>query len=317
MTCKSDDKKLILMNAALYALIVLLWGLTWIAIKNQGSHVPIEISVLYRFAIAGFILLFVMLIKRISFKYTLKQHAHMAVLGTLLFSTNFVFIYHGAKYLPSGLVAIIFSTSVIMIMLNSLIFFKKTITPRMMIGACMGILGLVCVFLPELKHFDLSNGVCLGLLLGFVGTYAFSLANHISGRCQALNIPLIASTCFGMLYGVLFLLLICWVKGLHFTYDTSLGYNLALFYLAIPGSVIGFLTYLTLVKRLGAERAVYATLLFPIVALVVSTLFESFTWVAEDYIGVSMILAGNALVMAPKGLISGCLLKLKGTRTSP
>tara|TARA_R110002110_G_scaffold400317_2_gene616663 strand:- start:20129 stop:21052 length:924 start_codon:yes stop_codon:yes gene_type:complete len=289
------------MNALLYFSIILLWGITWIAIKNQTGPVAMEVSIIYRFAIAAIILFPALWIKKIPFKYTLKQHANMMLLGMLLFSTNFIFIYHAAPYLPSGLLSIIFSSSVVMIMLNSFLFFNKPITSRMFFGALLGIMGLCCVFLPELKKFDLDNNACFGLCLALIGTYSFSLANQVSSRCHTLKIPLLASAFYGMLYGACFLALICLVKGIPFAYDSSLAYNLSLLYLAIPGSVVGFIAYLTLIQRLGAERAVYATLFFPIVALLVSTVFESFVWVLEDYIGIVMVLMGNALVMTQKG----------------
>lgn len=288
------------MNALLYLSIVLLWGTTWIAIKHQVGPVAAEVSILYRFAIAAIIIFFALRIKRIPLKYTLKQHISMILLGMLLFSTNFVFIYHAAPYLPSGLLSIIFSSSVVMIMFNSAIFFKKKITLRMFLGSLLGLGGLCCVFLPELRNFDLDNHACWGLFLGLVGTYSFSLANQVSSRCGALKIPLLASTFYGMLYGSCFLALICLVKDISFTYDFSMSYNLGLLYLAIPGSVIGFVAYLSLVQRLGAERAVYTTLFFPIVALIISAIFESFVWTIEDYIGIAMVLMGNALVMTRK-----------------
>lgn len=295
------------MNIMLYLSIILLWGITWIAIKSQTGPVAMEVSILYRFAIAAIVIFPALWLKKIPLKYTLKQHFNMLLLGMLLFSTNFVFIYHAAPYLPSGLLSIIFSSSVMMIMLNSVLFFKKKISTRMFLGALVGISGLCCVFLPELRKFDLNNNTCWGLFLCLVGTYSFSLANQVSSRCHTLNIPLLASTFYGMIYGACFLGLICLVKGIPFTYDTSLSYNLGLLYLAIPGSVFGFMAYLTLIQRLGAERAVYATLFFPIVALLISTVFESFVWVIEDYIGITMVLMGNALVMMRKDSLKGLL----------
>jgi len=299
------------MNALLYLSIILLWGTTWIAIKQQVGPVPMEVSILYRFAIAAIIIFFILQIKKIPLKYTLKQHANMILLGMLLFSTNFVFIYHAAPYLPSGLLAIIFSSSVVMIMFNGALFFKKKITPRMFFGALLGLGGLCCVFLPELKNFNLNNSACWGILLALVGTYSFSLGNQVSSRCSALKIPLLASTFYGMLYGSCFLALICLIKGIPFTYTTSMSYNLGLFYLAIPGSVIGFLTYLSLIQRLGAERAVYTTLFFPIVALLISAFFEAYVWTIEDYVGILMVLMGNALVTTRKGSLKSLLVYLQ------
>lgn len=285
------------MNVFLYLLIILLWGTTWIAMKAQIGAVPLEVSIVYRFIIAGTVLFGLMLLKRVPFRYNLQQHFVLLMFGTFLFSMNFMFLYRAVPYITSGLVSIIFSTSVVMIMINSKLFFKKTITLRMLIGGLIGVSGLCLIFYPELQSFDLKNQTCLGLLFGLAGTYCFALGNQVSTYCNQLQIPLIASTFWGMCYGVGISTLICLLNGSAFTIDYSAPYLLGLFHLAIPGSVIGFLTYLTLVKRIGPERAVYATLFFPIVALVISSIFESFHWIAEDYIGSAMVLIGNFLVL--------------------
>ena len=69
----------------------------------------------------------------------------------------------------------------------------------------------------------------------------------------------------------------------------------ALSYLAIGASVIGFVAYLTLVAREGAARAGYATVLFPLVALGVSTVAEGYVWSAASVAGVALALGGAAV----------------------
>ncbi|MBS0286562.1 MAG: DMT family transporter [Proteobacteria bacterium] len=286
------------MSTILYFSIILLWGFTWFAIKNQVGVVPVEISLIYRFGSAALIIFIIMLIKGTQFRFTVKQHGLMALLGCLLFSINFYFFYNAAHYLTSGLMAIILSTSVIMIMLNNVLFLKRPVKLPMLFGGVTGLLGLSFIFWPELETFDFTDKTFLGLVLALVGAYCFSWANQISAICSRQDIPLMSSTFYGMLYGVILLNLMCLVTKTPYAFDSSLPYVLSLLYLAIPGSVIGFLTYFGLVKRVGPEKAVYATLFFPIVALIVSTFFESFTWQITDTIGIGLVILGNALVIA-------------------
>ncbi len=286
------------MSTLLYLSIILLWGLTWFAIKNQVGIVPIEISLIYRFGIAAFILFIMMLLKGDRFRFSLKQHGMMALLGALFFSINFFFFYNAAHYLPSGLMSIILPVSVIMIMINNVVFFRKPVKLSMLAGALVGLFGLSCIFWPELESFSFTDSTFVGLVLALMGAYCFAWASQVSAICSKMSIPLISSTFYGMVYGLVLLNVFCLFRHISFAFDSSLSYVISLLYLAIPGSVIGFLTYLGLVKRVGPEKAIYATLFFPIVALIVSTFFESFTWAYTDFIGVFLVIAGNVLVLA-------------------
>lgn len=285
------------MSLFLYFTIILLWGLTWFAIKNQVGLVPVEISLIYRFSLAAIIIFGIILYKKIPLRFSFQQHRAMVLLGILIFSTNFICFYSAAAYLTSGLIATIFSTSVIMIMLNSIFFLKKSISANMIIGAILGLIGLACLFWPELEDFSFSDETCLGILLALLGTYSFSWGNQVSTYCTRLAIPLLASMFYGMLYGVMLVTLCCFIKGIHFAFDSSMQYVVALLYLAIPGTVIGYLVYLGLIKRLGPEKAVYTTLFFPIVALCVSTFFEFFEWTSLSFMGLLLILSGNLMVL--------------------
>ncbi len=285
------------MSAFLYISIIFLWGFTWFAIKNQVGIVPVEISLIYRFTLAAIIVFFIVLVKKAPLRFNVKQHAALALLGALLFSVNFIFIYKATNYITSGLNAIIFSTSVIMIMLNGLIFLKRPLNPIMIMGGLLGLAGLGCIFWPEFEEFSFTDNTCFGVILALIGTYCFAWANQLSTYCTKLSIPLLSSTFYGMVYGVILLMIYCFIMGIPYKFDPSIHYIVSLTYLVIPGSVLGYMVYLGLVKRLGPEKAVYATLFFPIVALLVSTYFESFEWETGDFVGVALIILGNALVL--------------------
>jgi len=97
----------------------------------------------------------------------------------------------------------------------------------------------------------------------------------------------------------------CLFNGIPFTMGWSARYVGALWYLVIPGSVIGFTAYLTLVGRMGPERAAYCTVLFPVVALNVSAFAEGYQWTAPALVGLVLVMLGNVLVFRkPKVLLS-------------
>jgi drug/metabolite transporter (DMT)-like permease len=113
-----------------------------------------------------------------------------------------------------------------------------------------------------------------------------------------------------MAYGTLLMLMVALVTGKEFELVLSTPYVTALVYLAVFGSIVAFGCYLSLVGRIGADRAAYATLLFPIVALLFSTIWENYHWTSEAVTGVALILLGN-LLMVKKS--PGPALRVKGS----
>ena len=88
-----------------------------------------------------------------------------------------------------------------------------------------------------------------------------------------------------------------WATGREFTFEMTLPYVSSLVFLSVFASIIAFWTYLTLLGRVGVERAAYSTLIFPLVALGFSTVFEDYQWTAYAVIGILLILTGNLLIL--------------------
>lgn len=284
-------------NATLYLLTVLIWGSTWLAIKFQLGIVSPELSIAYRFALAAAILLIFSLVRRLPLRFDFKSHRFFALQGLLLFSLNYILVYLAEGLLTSGLVAIIFSLIVILNVVFGAIFLHNPIRVRVVIGGIVGLLGLALVFWPELSVFDATSQKVLGITLTFIAAISASLGNVVSARNQSHKLPVIQTNAFGMLYGAVFMLVLALIRGSQLQFDTSPGYLLSLLYLAIFGSVIAFGSYLTLLGRIGLDRAAYVTILFPIIALFLSTLFEGLTWGYLQLAGVVLVLVGNALVL--------------------
>ncbi len=284
-------------NGVLYGITILIWGSSWIMIKFQVEVVSASISVFYRFFLAAIILQCLCLIKRQKSVYALREYIFIAIQGFCLFAVNYWLFYLSAEYLSSGLMALIFSTIVVMNMINGRIWFGTTINLKMVFGAMMGISGLTLVFWPEIQWEDSNYNMFKGLLLAFVATYFSSLGNIVSLRNQKKGIPVFYSNAYAMTFGCLTMLMITMITDEHWNFSWNPQFLLSLVFLSVFASVVGFWCYLTLLGRVGADRGAYATLIFPIVALSISTVFEGYQWSLIAISGVVLILLGNFIIL--------------------
>ncbi|MBW2683863.1 MAG: DMT family transporter [Deltaproteobacteria bacterium] len=280
-------------NLSFYLLVILIWGSSWIGIKMQLGTVEPIVSVTYRFTLAAVILLVWCYIRGLNMRFSLKEHGFMLLQGILLFGLNYLFFYIAELHVTSGLAAVIFSTILLMNIVNGAIFLKSAIDGMVAIGGLLGLAGIILVFRPEITSFSLDNNGALGAVLCIVATLFASLGNITSARNQKNGLPIIQTNAYGMSYGALAMLLITLAWGKPFSFEVSSVYIGSLLYLALFGSVIAFGCYLTLVGNIGADRAAYATLLFPIVALAISTIWEDYQWTLSSAAGVGLILLGN------------------------
>jgi drug/metabolite transporter (DMT)-like permease len=286
-----------MMNILLFATIVLIWGSAWIMIKFQIGIVAAEASVAYRIGIAALIMFIWAVIRRLPLRFSLHDHLFIALQGALIFSTNFFLFYLAAGYLTTGLISVVLSSAAALTMLFNALRLRRPPALRVILGAFLGIFGISLIFWPELAGFTMESGAVLGLLLSIGGTVCFSLGSIVSARNQAVGISLRGSTAWAMFYGVVLLSVFVILRGKSFTFDPRLPYVASLLYLSIFGSVIAFVSYFALLGRIDAGKAAYATVLFPIVALILSTRFEGYQWTVAAFVGVLLTLVGNVFVL--------------------
>ena len=286
----------------LYGTTVIIWGTTWLAIKFQLGSVDPMVSVLYRFIAAALTLVVYCKLRGLNMRFGLKDHIFMALQGLVLFSVNYWLIYLAEVHVTSGLVAVIFSSIVFMNMINGAVFLSSPIRSNVVLGGGIGVVGIVLVFWSQLASFSFSDKTALSLVLSAVSTFMASLGNIISARHQKYDLPVIQTNAYGMAYGAGIMGVIAIVLGKPFSFEMSFPYISSLFYLALFGTIIGFGCYLKLIGKIGADRAAYATMLFPIVALSISTAYEGYQWAAHNVIGMAVVLFGNWLVLNKKAL---------------
>jgi drug/metabolite transporter (DMT)-like permease len=281
----------------LYVATVFLWGVSWIGIRAQLGVVAPEMSVLWRFALAALVTWGWVLMAGKPVRFPAADHLRFFATGCCLFSFNFISFYYGGLTVPSGLLAVVFSLASIFNLALGFVLFRQKVEGRVALGGAIGVAGIALLFWPEIAGAGFNAAALRGLGLCVLGTLIFCSGNMISTLVQRRGVPLISANAWAMTYGSLVLLAINLVRGNEFVIEPTARYIGSLLYLAIGASVLAFASYLTLLRRLGAARAGYTTVLFPIIALGVSTVLEGYVWTPVAAIGVALALAGNILVL--------------------
>lgn len=286
-------------SAMLYLLTVLIWGSTWLAIEFQLGVVAPEVSLVYRFASAAMLMWVYCWLRKLDMKFSLADHSFFVMLACCNFGFNYLILYWAQAYLTSAMTSIAFSTLLLINILNTRIFFGKPIEPRVYIGATTGIVGIAALFWADIAELDWSSTAMTGLGLALAGTLVASFGNMASVRNSNKGVGVLQGNAWGMFYGTVLLTLYALFSGSEFTLDMRPSYLLSLAYLSLFGTVIAFACYFALLKDIGPEKASYAIVLFPVVAVILSTLFEGFEWHTHTVVGFVLVLLGNAIVLTP------------------
>ena len=284
-------------NAALFTIPALIWGSTWLAIRLQLGVVDPLVSVTYRFLGAAGLMLLYCRLRGINLRFGPSEHLFIGLQGVFLFGFNYWLVYEAEEVLPSGLVAIVFSAVLFANVLNGRIFLKAPVQRRVVVGGSLGLAGIGSIFVHDLAAFSLSNRSAQALALALVSVYLASLGNILSARNQRAGLTVVQTNSLGMLYGGVAMLGVSAALGKPIAFDLSPRYVASLGYLTVFGSVVAFACFLTLVGRIGADRAAYVTLVMPVIALVLTTAFESYDWTPSALVGVALVMCGNYLAL--------------------
>ena len=287
-------------NPLLYIITVLIWGSTWFAIEFQLGAVAPEVSIVYRYAGASILLFAWSRYRRLNLRFGLRQHGWFVMLGLLLFGLNYILAYRAQIYITSALTAIAFSTIVWMNILNARMFFGIRAGRGVLVGSLLGVAGIITLFLPQIGELTMTDTVLYGSILAVLGAVLASFGNMVSQGAQKRNLPIVQSNAWGMFYGAILTGIIAVAEGHPFVFEFSAGYMISLAYLTVFGSIVAFGAYLTLLGRIGAHRAGYAMVMFPVIALILSMLFEGLKLDATIVLGTVLVLAGNMLVLKAK-----------------
>jgi drug/metabolite transporter (DMT)-like permease len=287
-------------------LVALIWGSTWLVIKDQLAAAPPSWSVTYRFAIAtaGMFLLAAMTYKR-GFRMTLGGHVIALAIGLTQFFLNFNFVYRAELHLTSGLVAVLFGLLLVPNALFGRIFLGVPITARFVAGSFLGLIGIGLMLRHESEQAILGSQVGLGVAFAGAGILCASTSNVLQASDTARKRPLLVLLAWAMLWGTLADALFAWSVAGPPVFPVGMRYWGGVLYLALVGSVVTFPLYFGLIRDLGPGRAAYNSVVVPIVAMALSTVFEDYRWSMLAAFGAALALAGMFVALRARNLPPG------------
>jgi drug/metabolite transporter (DMT)-like permease len=288
-------------NLLPFIIVCLIWGSTWLVIRDQVSAVPASWSVAYRFAIAALAMFLLAWARRVTLWIGWPGILFAAILGLMQFVLNFNLVYRAEMFLTSGLVAVLYALLLVPNSLLGWLFHGQRVNRTFMAGSAVAICGLALLFLHEYRVSVIDPvQVVIGIAFGVGGTLSASVANVMQGSRIAHRLPMLSVLAWAMLIGSLLDAGFAWIAYGAPTVDPRAGYAAGILYLAIAGSVVTFPLYYSLIQRIGAARAAYTSVLIPIIAMLLSTLFEGYRWSLLAAVGAALSLVGMVIAMRAK-----------------
>lgn len=286
------------MAALLFAVITLIWGSTWLAIKVGLVGMPPFLGAGLRFLLSAVIVGAIVLWRGQPLRLTRGDRICVLSLGILVFYFNYASVYWGEQYISSGLTAVLFSTMPLMTALLSRFWTRtETLTSRKVAGILVGMVGTGILFWPD-EHFGVQQA--LGMAATLFAALCASINLVTMKRYGRDSDPHVLNV-LGMGLGAALLLLTSVAVESWSVVEWSTTNLAAMVYLAVFGSVIAFWAYYALIKLVDATVVSLSTLIIPIIALGLGWLFLDETTGVRAAVGVVTILVGVGVAMVPAG----------------
>jgi len=276
-----------------FIIITLIWGSTWIVIRDQLGPVPPAWSVTYRYVVASAAMFASALVMRVPLALGREGHLFAVAFGIPQFVLNFNFVYAAEQYITSGIVAVVFALLLVPNSALSRLFLKHLVTGRFLLGSTVAMAGVALLFANEMQNSPASSRqVAIGIGLTLLGVVAASISNVMQASARFRAYPVVALLSWGMFYGTVGNAVVALVLSGGPVFEDRLGYWAGLVYLGVFASALAFTFYLRIIRAVGPGRAAYSSLLVPIIAMALSTLFEGYRWSRLAVIGCLLALLG-------------------------
>jgi drug/metabolite transporter (DMT)-like permease len=281
-----------------FILITLIWSSTWIVIKDQLGEVPPTWSVTYRFIIASAAMFAVARLSGAPLDIGRRGHLYAAALGIPQFVLNFNFVYAAEQYITSGLVAVVFALLLVPNSALAWVFFRQRVTGFFLIGSAVALAGVALLFVQEIRTSPLpTDRILIGIGLTLLGVLAASVANVMQVSEGMRSRPISSLLAWAMLYGVLLNATYAFATQGPPIFESRMGYWAGLIYLGLIASAIAFTFYFRIVRAIGPAKAAYSSVLVPIIAMGISTIFEGYRWSLLAALGGLLAVAGLIIAL--------------------
>jgi len=288
-----------------FLLVTLIWSSTWIVIKDQLGAVPPAWSVTYRFVIAGAAMFAWAAASGASLRLGRRGHSVAALFGVLQFCLNFNFVYAAEHHVTSGLVATVFALLMVPNSALAWLFLKQKAGRGFVAGSAIACAGVALLFVQEIRSSPAGTAqVLLGIGLTLLGVLSASAANILQASRRLAAWPLATLLAWGMAYGVIANALLAWGAAGPPMVEARPAYWLGLVYLGLFASALAFPLYFAVMRAVGPGKAAYSSVLVPIIAMLLSTLFEGYRWSTLAAAGGIVALSGLVIALKSRAMSS-------------
>ncbi|HEU0065999.1 MAG TPA: DMT family transporter [Sphingomonas sp.] len=280
-----------------FAIVTLIWGSTWLIIRDQISIVPPAWSVSYRFAIAGLAMAGYAVFRGESLRLPPRGLGFAAIIGIAQFCLNFNFVYRAEGFITSGLVAVIFGLLMVPNAVLGRIFLGQRLGRQLIAGSLVAICGIALLFIHEVRSDPHGPEASLiGIGLTFCAILSASSANVLQATKTARAYPMIPTLAIAMLIGAAIDALFALAMAGPPVVEWRWGYAAGILYLALAASALAFPLYFQVIRTIGPAKAAYSGVIVPVIAMLLSTTFEGYRW--SLLAGAGAVLTGIGLVIA-------------------
>lgn len=281
-----------------FVIVTLIWGSTWIVIRDQVSLVPASWSIAYRFGLAGVTMLAWAALRRDSLRLDARGVKFAAALGLAQFVINFNLVYRAEQHITSGIVAICYALLLVPNAVLARIFLGQRMGRQLLLGSAIAMAGIALLFVHEIRLSDRGPGqAMLGIGLALTGIFAASIANVMQATETSKAYPMSTMLGWSMLIGAMIDAAFAWITSGPPSFDPRLGYAAGIFYLGVFGSAISFSLYFALIRAIGPAKAAYTGVIIPVIAMLFSTALEGYRWSALAASGAVLALAGLVIAL--------------------
>ena len=286
-------------SARLFAVCVAIWGTTWLAIRFQLGEVVPEVSVAYRFILAGLLAAAVVVSRGRGLRVSPAAHGLLLAFGLATFTFGYTLVYYAETRITSGLVAVVYSLTPLLNYWGARLALDAPRNRPAERGGVLGAVGVSLVFGPELMRTTFGGPLLVGTFWAFGAVLCSTVGTVLAGLLERRGVGVWLKLAWGMTYGGLGCLLLALARGQPINVSFAPAYLASLAYLVVFGSVAAFAAYLTLFETIGPARAGYVGVLVPVVALVVSAVFEGFEPSAWTALGLCAVIWGQRSMSQP------------------
>lgn len=278
----------------------LIWASTWHVILYQLAETDALVALTWRFSIAAAVLFALAAIRGESVALPGRVLRALLPIGAIQYGLNYWCVYQAERWIPSGLVAVLYALMVFGNAVSGAWLFGLRPTRRFIAASVFGVIGVAVIFWPEVAGAGSRPGAAIGLAFGLVAVLGSCVGNALTLVQSRRGLAMAPMLAWCMAGGAASLALAATLSGASWSTGSTAAWWLSLLYLATIGSVAAFLLYFRLAQREGPARAALTGVLTPVIALAISAALEGWRPTAMSIAGMVLCIGSVYVATRPE-----------------